>query len=303
MTVRQPTGCPCCGEHDVRWLGKLQDSRWFAGRQLDVPLLGGDLYRCRRCQLKFRHPIHDDATYQRLYDNAVISRWPADVDRPDWDLIVDHIENELPRGGRVLDFGCYSGGLLARLNSVYERYGVEVNRAAAAVAAETANAQVWSRIDDVPRALRFDVVVAVDVIEHVANPLYTVSMLMTLLTRDGVLIITTGDADNFLWNRFGANWWYCYYPEHIAFVSEAWFDHFSEKGRWTVARCTAFRRTPTVRYPRIATALMYCYGWFPALCVFVVDALKKILRRSGGGSVPGNGLSADHLLVALTRRD
>jgi hypothetical protein len=90
---------------------------------------------------------------------------------------------------------------------------------------------------------------------------------MTLTTHDGVLIVTTGDADNFLWNRFGANWWYCYHPEHIAFVSKAWFGHFAEKGGWTVARCATFRRGPIVRYPRIATGLMYCYGWFPALCV------------------------------------
>lgn len=302
MTDRPRALCPCCGQREAHRLGKLQDSGWFAGKRLEAPLAGGELFRCTRCQLKFRHPIPDRATYEHLYDNAAVSTWPADEERPDWDLVIDHIGELLPRGGRVLDFGCYSGGLLARLASVYERFGVEVNRAAAAAATERTRAQIWQRVDDIPRELRFDAVVAADVIEHLANPVETVSTLMTLLSSRGVLIITTGDADNSLWNRFGANWWYCLYPEHVAFVSKAWFEYFSDERRWSVTRCATFRRTAVVRHPRIATALTYCYGWFPSAYLSTVGALRKMLGRSGASNVPGNGISADHILVVLTRR-
>lgn len=66
-----------------------------------------------------------------MYDNEETSTWSAEILRPDLGLNIDHIHKYGSQGGRVLDFGCYSGKLLARLDSSYKRYGVETNRAAA----------------------------------------------------------------------------------------------------------------------------------------------------------------------------
>ena len=220
------------------------------------------------------------------------SSWPGDsTDRPDWDLIIGDIERRLPRGGRVLDFGCYSGGLLALLDSVYERYGVEVNRAAAAVAAESAHAQIWSRADDIPRDMRFDVVVAADVIEHMANPLDTMSTLMTLLTHDGILIVTTGDADNFLWNRFGANWWYCFYPEHVAFVSRAWVELALCRQGWEILHCERFRYRRLGPLRRLLEFAFACaYGLRPKpVYLYIGNRLRRSCGRRPISSVAGNG--------------
>ena len=294
--------CPCCGGYALRLLGSLPDGRWFAGKRLAQPLPGGKLYRCHRCQLKFRHPVHDNAVYQQLYDNLATSTWPADIARLDWDLITEHIFEQRPHGGHVLDFGCYSGGLLARLGSAYQRYGVEVNRAAATIASRNICGRVWSSIDDIPRDLSFDVVIAADVVEHMMNPMDLIERLAALMTDHGILIITTGDADNFLWNRFGANWWYCFNPEHIAFLSEAWIDHLCKATGMAVVRCDTFRycnRSPVRHF--IHSVLTYCYGWFPATFLFFGSFLKKLLGRSGMSSVTGSGVSRDHLFIVLAK--
>jgi SAM-dependent methyltransferase len=250
--------------------------------------------------LKFRYPLHNAALYQDLYDNAAVSTWPADVTRPDWDLIIGYTLKQLPQGGRVLDFGCYSGGLLARLGSGYQRYGVEINRAAAAIASETAH--VWSCVDDIPRDLRFDVVIAADVVEHMVNPMDIIEELTTLLTHRGILIITTGDADNSLWNRFGASWWYCFYPEHVAFVSKAWLDYLTQVSRLSVIRCETFRSGQIVAHHFVHTALMYCYGWYPSIYIFIGGLLKKMFGRPSMTSAPGRSVSADHLFIVLARK-
>lgn len=295
--------CPGCDDTDVAVIGKLPDSRWFAGKCLEQPLVGGHLYRCRHCQLKFRHPMHDATTYERLYDNAAISTWPSATTRLDWSLITDLVLEHLPQGGRVLDFGCYNGGLLARLAPPYERYGVEINHAAAAVASKKADARVWSTIDDIPPGLRFDVIITTDVVEHMAKPLDIIDKLAALLTNRGILIITTGDADNALWNRFGANWWYCFYHEHVTFLSKAWFNGLAPTKGLFILRYQLFRycRRTAVRRA-IDAMLMYFYGFLPTIYLLLANALQKIRGHSSVANVPGNGVTADHFLIVLARK-
>lgn len=263
-------------------------------------LPGGNLYRCSHCQLKFRHPVHDPASYRLLYDNASIATWPADNPRPDWDLITNRIREQLPEGGRVLDFGCYSGGLLARIGPAYERHGIEINHAAAKVASEKIHARIWTSAEDIPAHLRFDVVILADVIEHMANPADLIGMVKPLLADRGSLIITTGDADNSLWNRFGANWWYCFYPEHIAFISKAWLDFAAPANGLSLVHCETFRyREQSVARSCFDTMFAYLYGSFPTSYLHLGGLLKRIMGRPGVTSVAGNGISADHLFIVL----
>lgn len=302
MNTNSNLSCPYCASHELRTLGKLPDSHWFAGKGLEKPLSGGALYRCCRCQLKFRYPVHDTTAYKQLYDNAAVSAWPENAARPDWDLIIGHILQRLPQGGRVLDFGCYTGGLLARLGPNYERHGVEINKAAAALATDKRLAHVWPSVDDIPGELRFDVVIASDVIEHITDPGHLIDRLFALLADDGVLIITTGDADSHLWNRFRANWWYCFYPEHISFLSRAWLDHFSQARGLSIEHCDRFcylRLSTGRRF--FATALTHFYGHFPSVYLRLHNTLRNMLNRPALTSVPGNGVSADHLFIVLVR--
>jgi 2-polyprenyl-3-methyl-5-hydroxy-6-metoxy-1,4-benzoquinol methylase len=270
---------------------------------LPEPLPGGSLYRCRHCQLKFRHPLQDASTYQQMYDNAATETWPADTLRPDWDLIVNHVHEHVPARGKVLDFGCYSGGLLVRLGATFDRHGIEINRAAAKIAAERGNVKVWDSIDAIAANVKFDVIIAADVIEHMQNPKEFVDRLGALLTDDGILILTTGDADNYLWKRFGANWWYCFNPEHVSFLSRKWLDYISKASELSIAKCDLFsyRQLSFVRRV-VDTALTYFYGFFPASYIRLLFLSKKLLGRPLRANVPGNGVSADHLLIALTKK-
>ena len=198
--------CPACSSTETVRLGELPDVNLFAGMFLDHNLAGGSLFRCGACYLKFRHPTDTSTAYETLYDNQETLAWPTEETRPDWDLVARYVSRHRPTG-RVLDFGCYTGGLLARLGDSYERYGLEINRAAAAEASRVTGNPTYSSMDEIPAQLRFDVVVACDVIEHMTNPVETIGQLGALLSEQGIVILTTGDGENRLWNRFGANWW------------------------------------------------------------------------------------------------
>jgi SAM-dependent methyltransferase len=292
--------CPCCISEDLIEIGKLPDSNWFSGTRLPLTLDGGSLYRCQYCGLKFRYPALSPQKYSQLYDNAVTSNWTGTSVRTDWDLISTYVGEHIPDGATVLDFGCYTGRLLSALGSRLRRYGIEVNRDAADIASDEIANPVWSSIDEINGGLKFDAIIAADVIEHVTEPLMLIKDLSSRLSEKGVLIITTGDGDNRIWNRFGANWWYCFYPEHIIFASRRWLDYVASVTQLSVERCSTFRYL-TLPLPRriMDTMHIYFYGTFPKLFLRLVNFFRRMQGRAETASIPGAGLTEDHLFVVL----
>ena len=88
--------------------------------------------------------------------------------------IAEHALRLLPPGGRVLDVGCASGGLLALLRDrAGHLAGLELSATAARAAAEIGDHVVQGALEDpgLPFAAgSFDLVVLADVIEHLADP-------------------------------------------------------------------------------------------------------------------------------------
>ncbi len=88
--------------------------------------------------------------------------------------IAAHAERLLPAGGRVLDVGCASGGLLELLRSrAGHLAGLELSASAATAAAQIADHVVQGAVEDpdLPFAAdSFDLVVLADVVEHLADP-------------------------------------------------------------------------------------------------------------------------------------
>ena len=302
MSIEPRECCPCCESKELFEIGKLPDSQWFAGTRLEQPLPGGWLYRCRNCHLKFRNPVQTADVYAQLSDNAATTTWSGETVRADWDLISAYIAKTLPHGGNVLDFGCYTGGLLAQLGTRYQRFGIEVNRDAADITSKNIGHNVWSSVAELGDEFRFDVIILADVIEHMTDPLLLVRQLTAKLSDNGVLLVTTGDADNSLWNGFGANWWYCFYPEHIVFASVAWLRYVSEVAGVTVVDCETFRYFNLSLPRRILDVMQtYFYGTFPTAFLSLVRLLRKMLGRPDTTSIPGAGLTRDHLFVVLSR--
>jgi len=112
-------------------------------------------------------------------------------------------------GGAVLDFGCGQGRylpVLAELVPGAELYGADISPVALALARDRFPAATLTRIEDqrLPAdGNRFDLIVLIDVIEHVLDAPATVTELHRLLRPGGAVVLTTPCA-----NRGSAAWAY-----------------------------------------------------------------------------------------------
>jgi len=299
------TKCPSCAGSDLRTIGQLPVISVFAGQDAGGTLPASSLFGCRACGLLFRYPVLSRSQYDALYGKVQPTTWPDQPGRIDWALIVEYVGRNSAAGASILDFGCHTGGLLRRLGSRYSLYGVEVNETAAQIAREKTGAEIVEGLEALPRGKQFDFVTAVDVVEHFSDPGRVIACLLEAVKPGGMLIVTTGDADAWLWRIAGSRWWYCYYTEHLAFVSEGWMRDWLKRDaiRAHVAEAHRFRHLhlSPLRYVRQA-CLFAAYLASPRAYTWAMRHLKRILRRQGDVDPPGTGLTKDHVFLAIRKQ-
>jgi len=301
--VATDPACPSCNGARVSRIGRLPDVQVFAGRHVGDALPRSSLYSCLACRLKFRHPVLSARKYLELYDNEQTSLWGDDAsDRRDWDLVADYVGRHADSAASVLDFGCYTGGLLSRLGPGFAKFGVEVNAMAREQATRKTSAHIVPSLEQLPPGKQFDVVTAVDVVEHFHNPGQVLQSLLRVTRPGGILIVTTGDADAPLWRIARSRWWYCSYPEHLGFISEAWVRQWlsrsSAAADLVAARQFCYTNLSARRYA-LQACLAMAYGLSPAAYAVTIAMLKRALGRRPDVQPPGVGLSRDHLFLVI----
>jgi 2-polyprenyl-3-methyl-5-hydroxy-6-metoxy-1,4-benzoquinol methylase len=193
--------CDLCGSSEARLVMQKRGRLW--DRTFSI-------VRCVECGLVYVNPRIAADQIASLYDEA--------YHRGDgFDRSHDHTHNddENPthvatiarvvatldtalagfRGARVLDIGCGTGTLLARLQDAgAEAEGVELSACARARCAQRELSVVGDSIDDAHLpAAAYDAITATEVIEHVISPKAFLNRVRELLKPGGVFCYTTGN--------------------------------------------------------------------------------------------------------------
>ncbi len=294
--------CRQCGGTSLANLGPLPPGDTFAGRPLEPPWSGGDLVRCGHCRLVFRAPVLEERAYEAHYAQAPDSVWTSDRPRGDRKPVLDLIARHAPTARDILDLGCYDGSLLDRIDLPVRKYGVEASRAAADVARDRGIEIVATALRELPTiAARFDIVMAIDVMEHVLDPSAFLLEMLRLTRPGGLVLVSTGNADAWPFRLAGATYWYSAIAEHLSFVSDSWMRDFAGRHGVEILALERFRYYDEPAVHRSSAAL-----------AFTVAAIKRRLRRRlfgwlGREDTPaswhlaGPGMFEDHFVIALRK--
>ena len=196
------------------------------------------LRRCRRCQFAFvEEPWLD---YAAIYDSAYYEGRGADplvdyhfelaeprrtIRRFEWAGIVEVVRRltVLDSRTRWLDFGCGNGGLVRHCQSNVGCVAMGYEQGAIVPAARAAGIAILEPSELAPLEGSCDVVTAIEVLEHVFDPLATLNQIRRLLRPGGVFFYTTGNALPF---RDKLVSWSYFIPEiHISLYEPASLEH------------------------------------------------------------------------------
>lgn len=190
-------------------------------------------------------------------------------------IVLDTIDRYLDKNEnvKVLDVGCGSGLMLNALEDVGQAHGMDMSDDAINFSKEIFDGSVEQGYlpDNVPYEDNyFDLITALDVIEHIDDDIASLTVMRNLLTSQGKIIITV-PAYMFLWSSF---------------------DEMNEhKRRYTLSEL----KTKLVQAGFTIEKISY-YNTLLFPIVFIVRMLNNILGRDGSSDMDMPGRPVNFIL-------
>lgn len=267
---------------------------------------GFDVLRCSGCDNAFVPSGAIPANLEDIYSAAYFEGGETTTGYPsylaDRDILLKNFAERLafidacrPPGRRLLDVGAAYGLLLkVAREEGWDASGVEIAPDCALEAARISGASVaCGNFLDVPLQGPYDVIVMLDVIEHLRDPGAAVARAFELLSPGGLLVVETGDL-HAPWSRLlGRRWYFFDPPAHLFY--------FSERGLLELLRRHGFGKDVRVkRAGRRVSAANICFKLAAGAPEGPLRrALTSASRRSGGRSIYVN--FGDGMLVAARK--
>ena len=197
--------------------------------KFDLPVVA-----CRWCGFVYAEPRLPEAELLKRYSpeyfrDEYLPIFRADRTGFDPDLVAGHYEPYLNMaargfipGGRLLDVGCGAGFFLkAAERQGWEVEGIEISSAAAEYARTVLGLRVrLARLEEAafPDSA-FDVVTLLDTLEHLGDPLRTLSEVRRVLKPGGRIILNTPDIESASRRELGEDWAVLSPAEHLSYFS------------------------------------------------------------------------------------
>ena len=186
------------------------------------------LFKCLECRCIFIDPVptsEELVAYYNRYAQALIGAkdWHKRKSLP----IILKLANII-KSGRVLDIGCGHGNLLDMLPDTFKKYGERLPREAIFNSRLKGIKVYCSPLELVKFETKFDLVIALDFIEHVNNPLMAIKKMCETIKPGGYLVIETGNAESLAAKIYRKNWSYTRVFGHLAVLSPMALNSITE---------------------------------------------------------------------------
>ncbi len=164
----------------------------------------------------YREPSYYEGGSSGYREGGYTSQEPAL--RATFRRLLVNLEKRGLTGGDFLEIGCGHGYLLDEARQFFDRRcGTEFSPEIAAIA-RTYDAEVFvGGIEQVPGHLKFQTIAAIQVIEHVYDPLSFVRRLVEHTMPGGHIVLATPDIGGVLRKIMGRRWPSFKTPEHVVY--------------------------------------------------------------------------------------
>jgi ubiquinone/menaquinone biosynthesis C-methylase UbiE len=226
--MNEKNKCPLCESSRIKNLGRIPECGEFAGNSSrELEFLNTSLFKCLDCESLYRYPTLTSHEYTELYKSAPSDVWSkSTIKRIDSELIRTALISS-PKKSKILDVGCYAGSFLETLPDNFRKFGIEPSKEAANEARKKNINILAEKLEYISSNERFDVIVCIDIVEHLVDLKGFLDKCLEHLSEEGTLYISTGDPNCKLWLKaFKSRYWYCSYSEHIVFPSAKFFMEF-----------------------------------------------------------------------------
>ena len=219
--------CPVCGETEnnkskfiIKYISDQLLKRLNIVSDQNIELI-----KCKRCSHHYVSHYINPNILNLYYTNQsseiyeVIDINTIDTykkERRKCCLAIDKLSD---KKGRILDIGCGPGYLLSYLPNDWKKFGIEPSLKAAEIAEKRGISIIGKFVEDIDSSEKFDVIILIDVMEHLVNPNEMIKKVYALLKLGGILIIETGNINSLNAKVSGSRWSYFCTYEHISFFT------------------------------------------------------------------------------------
>jgi SAM-dependent methyltransferase len=263
-----------------------------------------EVRECLHCGLIFRSPRLTDAELDVYYRSVVFENFETPGSYP-VERAVHDLLNPLPRGARVLDFGCNTGLLLAPVIDRFQCYGIEMNPLAAQAARERGLQMASLEELALNSAGAFDAVIAVDVFEHLTAPMPVLDRFRRLLRPGGILAIVTGNGDAPIFRLAPAEFWYFRHIGHVVMLTRGFAAYLDRELDFRLASWTEMSRyegsLAAALIQRIRSWAYWSFKRRTSVARFLLKHVPRFRRAQFWDNAPAVMYRPDHVMAVFTK--
>jgi len=186
--------------------------------------------RCQHCRTHYLYPrlteeemqlVYQDPSYYQGGDSGYADTSYFDQEsalRATFRSLLRNLQKRGMTGGDLLEIGCGYGYLLEEARPYFQRrVGTECSPDAAAQARKTGADVFVGGIEELAHDALFDCALAIQVIEHIYDPVRFMKQLVAHLKPGGYVVLATPDIGGALRKLMGRSWPSFKVPEHVLY--------------------------------------------------------------------------------------
>ncbi len=202
---------------------KYHQNCLLCGENKLINIFGDDHFitRCANCSFVFSRKIASQEVLQDFYDKYPIANEYFELTRQRYISLLDYLE-KFRKTGKILEVGCGEAYFLDEAKSKnWKTYGTEISAPLLENAIRKKH-NIFNSLESIPpeESGEFDIIISLEVIEHLPDPRFYVAGFEKLLRSGGSLYMTTPNFNSLARIILGVNWNNIVFPEHLCYFTK-----------------------------------------------------------------------------------